>query len=117
MLIDEGGKDLVEFYFIGTGGNLVRKTVAQEIEIPYEEITPGLIEEQPIFKESCAGCTMNGDCLNYGYTYTPDRETEIVCTEDGSWQEKSNGVVAAETSDVDGLFSKIVSWFNSFFLE
>jgi len=116
ILIDEDGKDLVEFYFIGTGGNLVRKTVAEKAEIPYEEMQPGLIEEQPMFKEACEGCTMNGECLHYGYTYEPDRDTEIVCTEDGSWQEKSKGVVAAETSEAEGLFAQIVSWFNSFFL-
>ena len=112
VLIDEDGKDLVQFYFMGTGKGVVRTTVAEEADIPYEDATPGLLESPPVFKPSCEGCEMNGECFAYGYRFDPDEETTVVCSADGDWEEVREEPQAVE---IESLFSIIVDWIASMF--
>jgi len=114
VLIDEDGKDLVQFYFMGTGKGVVRTTVAEEADIPYEDATPGLLESPPVFKPSCEGCEMNGECFAYGYRFDPDKETTVVCSADGDWEEVREEP-QLEAVEVEGLFSIIVDWIASIF--
>lgn len=113
ILVDESGRDLVEFYFIGTGRAVLHETVAEIISVPYEKVEPGLIEEQPTIKPLCDGCLMNEKCYPYQYRYDPDEETSLVCSADGSWKEL---IEEQAPADVEIGWNRLINWINSLFI-
>ena len=57
---------------------------------------------------------MNGECFAYGYRFDPDKETTVVCSADGDWEE-GREEPQLEAVEVEGLFSIIVDWIASIF--
>jgi len=112
ILVDEDGKDLVEFYFMGTGKSVIRDTIVEVIDLPFETAEPGVLEEQPRLIEECDGCRMNGDCYPYGYKYNPEVETTVICAEDGSWREVG-GIKQEEP--LETLLDMFLNWLEGVF--